>query len=366
MILCGDIMNPGRRVEVPHPEMVRLHLHQERDWVVHQRLTLLNLILELPESVTLADICRGLNIPLSTAYVWLRAWRKHGYGGLTHPLETGEGSPGRRAALDDDDLVELRQLLEKQPGWTTTQVRELIAHHWNVNYSASQVSRILRNKLEMHFGKPYPHDFRRPPDAEAQLENSLIQAYSDLMDQGLEEKEIALGFLDEASPQLTANTVRVWHFGKGEVAKDTTKRKANTIGFYAVAGHSVHDFLANSTASAIAEFLRKIREANAEYGVVVAVLDNFASHRAAALQKAAEDNDILLVYLPPYSPDLNPIEFIWKSIKRAISARFIHSADEMQQVITAGWNEAAQHCSFAKRWIQRFAGSVIDYKPVCT
>jgi transposase len=357
-------MNPGRRVEVTNANMVPTHLAQERDWVIRQRLTLLNLILELPESATLADICRGLNIPLSTAYVWLRAWREHGYAGLCHPLETGHGTPGRHAALRESDLVTLRRLLEEKPLWTTAQVRELIQQHWNIEYSASQVSRILRNKLKMHFGKPYPHDYRRPPDAEAQLEATLVQVYRDLMDQGLDEKEIALGFLDEASPQLTANTARVWHFGKGEITKDTTKRKANTIGFYAVAGHSVHDFLDNSKATSVAEFLPQIRAANAEYGVIVIVLDNFSSHHAAILRQTAEDNDILLVYLPPYSPDLNPIEFIWKSIKRAISVRFVRSTDEMRQVITAAWNEAARHSSFGKSWMQKFVGNIIDYKPM--
>lgn len=358
-------MNTGRRVEVPNGEMVRLYLAQEHDWVVRQRLTLLNMILELPEAVTLADICRGLNIPLSTAYVWFRAWREHGYPKLNHPLETGEGSPGRRATLGETDLIELRLLLERQPKWTTAQVRELIKKRWNVDYSPSQVSRILRNKLKMRFGKPYPHDFRRPPDAEAQLEEKLIRAYSDLMDQGFSEKDIALGFIDEASPQLTANTVRVWHVGKGAVVKDTTKRKANTIGFYAIAGHSAHDFLSGSTAATIAEFFPKIREANAEYGVVVVVLDNFSSHHAAVLQKAAEDNDILLVYLPPYSPDLNPIEFIWKTIKRAISIRFVHSTDEMQKAITVAWNDSVIRCTFAKSWIERFSGSAITYKSIC-
>jgi transposase len=273
--------------------------------------------------------------------------------------------PGRRAALSDADLAQLKQLLEAQPAWTTVRVRELIEQQWAVDYSPSQVARILRNKLKMHFSKPYPHDIRRPPDAEAQLENNLIQVYNDLMDQGLNEKEIALGFLDETSPQLTANTVRVWHFGKGESVKDTAKRKANTIGFYAVAGHSVHDFLYSSTAESIAEFLPKIRKANAEYGVVVVVLDNFTSHHAAALQQAAEDNDILLVYLPPYSPDLNPIEFVWKSIKRVISVRFIGSIDEMQQVITTAWSDAVQRRSFGKSWIERFVGSVISYNEIC-
>jgi transposase len=131
-------MNTARRVKVPNPEMVRLHLESERDWLIHQRLTLLNLILELPKSAKLTDICRGLNIPMSTAYVWLRAWREHGYAGLSHPLETGEGLPGRRPALSDGDLITLKQLLIQKPTWTTIEVRELIKKHWDVDYSPSQ------------------------------------------------------------------------------------------------------------------------------------------------------------------------------------------------------------------------------------
>jgi transposase len=275
------------------------------------------------------------------------------------------GSPGRKSALDDADLMTLTRLLGKQRSWTMAEVRELISEQWDIDYSRSQVARILKNKLKMRYGKPYPHDYRRPPDAEEQLESQLIQAYSDLMDQGLDEKSIALGFLDEASPAVTANTSRVWHFGKGEAVKDTTKRKANTIGFYAVAGHSVQDFLEGSTAAEMAKFLPKIRAANAEYGVVVVVLDNFSSHHAEAFQEAAEDNDILLIHLPPYSPDLNPIEFIWKSIKRVISTRFIHSADEMKKVVATSWNDLAHRMSFAKRWIEKFVASVIDYKELC-
>jgi transposase len=38
------------------------------------------------------------------------------------------------------------------------------------------------------------------------------------------------------------------------------------------------------------------------------------------LSKAKELN-MNLVYLPPYSPDLNPIEYIWKSVKRVLSEK---------------------------------------------
>ena len=66
----------------------------------------------------------------------------------------------------------------------------------------------------MHFSKPYPIDYRRPKDAEALLENQLDLTFSLLKEKGLRTEDIAIGFIDEASPQSTANTVRVWSFGK--------------------------------------------------------------------------------------------------------------------------------------------------------
>ena len=56
---------------------------------------------------------------------------------------------------------------------------------------------------------------------------------------------------------------------------------------------------------------------------IVMILDNFPSHKAKIARQYAEDFGINLVYLPPYSPDLNPTEFIWKSIKREVSCEFI-------------------------------------------
>jgi len=37
------------------------------------------------------------------------------------------------------------------------------------------------------------------------------------------------------------------------------------------------------------------------------------------VKEEAEKMNIVLVYLPPYSPDLNPIEFVWKGVKRIVS-----------------------------------------------
>jgi len=72
---------------------------------------------------------------------------------------------------------------------------------------------------------------------------------------------------------------------------------------------------------------------------IVAILDNFRSHRAKDTVECAAECGIDLVYLPPYSPDLNPLEFIWKSIKRVISQTFIVDLTHLKWVIRKHFKE---------------------------
>lgn len=47
----------------------------------------------------------------------------------------------------------------------------------------------------------------------------------------------------------------------------------------------------------------------------VVIMDNAAFHKGATMQKALEQAGHTLLYLPPYSPDLNPIEKKWAQAK---------------------------------------------------
>ena len=44
-------------------------------------------------------------------------------------------------------------------------------------------------------------------------------------------------------------------------------------------------------------------------------MDNLAAHKAAGVREAIEAVGARLVYLPPYSPDLNPIELVYSKLK---------------------------------------------------
>jgi transposase len=47
----------------------------------------------------------------------------------------------------------------------------------------------------------------------------------------------------------------------------------------------------------------------------IVVMDNLASHKTAGIRTAIEAAGAVLVYLPPYSPDFNPIEMVFAKLK---------------------------------------------------
>src|SRR5512135_3845434 len=192
-------------------------------------------------------------------------------------------------------------LIAPKTTWTTAEVREHIQREFGIEYSSAQVIRILRERLGMHFSKPFPRDYRRPPDAEERLKAALHQVFLMLKEKHRTKDDIALGFLDETSPQNRANTVRVWSFeARPVVDKNTTHFKSNTIGFYAIQGDSVQAFLANSKEDAMVDFLQQIKVANSTAKAIVIVLDNYSSHWADKVIEAAQGLGIYLIHLPPY------------------------------------------------------------------
>ena len=89
----------------------------------------------------------------------------------------------------------------------------------------------------------------------------------------------------------------------------------------------------------------------------VVVLDNLSSHKSAHARRRIEERGAELVFLPPYSPDLNPIEMVFAKIKqllRSLAGRTREALWEaMQSVIdrvTA--SDAAncfRHCGYTLR-----------------
>lgn len=65
----------------------------------------------------------------------------------------------------------------------------------------------------------------------------------------------------------------------------------------------------------------------------IVVLDNLSSHKVAGVRKAIEARGASLLYLPPYSPDLNPIEQAFAKLKQLLRAAAARSREALWSVI---------------------------------
>jgi transposase len=349
----------GDIVRIKNSEQLLKMVRTESDEHVKPRLIFLNAMANHGISYEKAsDIC---GLCMSTGYVWIRKWNAEGYEGLKDK-DTRTGRPPR---LNDENMMKLKEILKSKAYWTTKEVLLEIKAHFDVDLSEDQTIKIMRDKFHMLFSKPYPMDYRRPVNAEALLDNQLDLVLSLLKEKGIKEEEIAIGFIDEARPQNTANTVKVWSFERVKSIKNTTKFNTNTIGFYAIKGNSVSKFLDDSKAPSIAGFLNDIKTSNDAYRAIVIITDNFSSHKSALVRQKAKELDIYLVYLPSYSPNLNPIEFIWKSIKRVLSISFVPNLAEMRRIITESFCRFAECKSYAGYWIEMFILNNKHYKNLC-
>ena len=69
----------------------------------------------------------------------------------------------------------------------------------------------------------------------------------------------------------------------------------------------------------------------------VVVMDNLATHKVAGVRESIEATGARLEYLPPYSPDLNPIENLWSKVKQGLKSRAPRSARQLLKAASAAF-----------------------------
>ena len=83
------------------------------------------------------------------------------------------------------------------------------------------------------------------------------------------------------------------------------------------------------------EYLKKLRK-DAGHPIFV-IADNAKYHHSKKVQeflnKKEQQGNIMMAFLPPYSPELNPDEQVWNYAKREVGKRIIRSKEDMERVI---------------------------------
>jgi len=87
----------------------------------------------------------------------------------------------------------------------------------------------------------------------------------------------------------------------------------------------------------------------------VVIMDNVSFHKVVGVREAIEETGAILVFLPPYSPDLSPIENMWSKIKSILRKFAPRTKAQFRRVIRIAFKAVAEqdliswfkHCGYS-------------------
>lgn len=119
------------------------------------------------QGMSVEAAARQVGITKSVAYTWQKRWNEDGYEGII-PRHAG----GRPSKLSDFQKDVLKDMLNQKEAWTTNEVRELILHEFNVEYTPKQIRIILKNTVT---GNTRSYDCDSPENGDCNLCQSAIR-----------------------------------------------------------------------------------------------------------------------------------------------------------------------------------------------
>lgn len=166
--------------------------------------------------------------------------------------------------------------------------------------------------------------------------------YQDIKDVALEE----FVFLDEAG----AGQNMCLDYGRAKknqrlhtVVPTAKGKRVSTIGALSTKGLvSTFCFEGTLNATVFLYFITHFLVPKLKPGNVV-ILDNASPHHDSEVVTLIEQMGARVIYLPPYSPHLNPIEFIWAKVKNLLRKMQPRSIDELYQAWADGLSTITEH-----------------------
>jgi transposase len=288
----------------------------------------------LKEGNEAAVVARMFNVSRAMLFRWQQ---KYDQGGPV-ALETKK-TAGPASRLSPTQLSKLyaiitgsdpRQLEFDFGLWTRKIIRELIRREFGVKLSEVQVGRLL-NKIGLSPQRPLYRAYQQDPE---RVEEWKKSAYPKIRKLAAEEGA-SIFFADEASIRTDHHAGTTWApVGQTPVVITTGERKSvNMISAISPRGElrfRVQEGKMN--AGKFIDFLKALLDSVP--GKIFLIVDGHPVHKAKKVSefvKEKADGRLSIFFLPPYSPDLNPDEWVWNNVKNdRIGRSVIMSADDLK------------------------------------
>lgn len=279
-------------------------------------------ILLRSESWTVPQISQALRLHQSTIIKHLEAYKTSG------KLKNESG--GSESHLTEEQTQDLIAHLEENTYAHNHQIVLYIKANFDVRYTVAGLHKWLhRNGFSYKKAKGLPHK------ADAELQKQFVSKYNELK-QEVGDKEPIL-FMDAVHPTQATKLAYGWiRTGKiKHVGTTASRTRLNIVGAIQL-GHlseAITSQYETINAESIMNFMDKIRE-KYDTKTIHLILDQSGYNRSLLLPEHASKLNIKLHFLPPYSPNLNPIERLWKVMNEKVrNNHFFKGAKDFKEAI---------------------------------
>jgi transposase len=264
-------------------------------------------ILLLNKGYSYEEVAELLLIDDGTVRRWFEIFTTKGIKTL---LE--DNYKGGVSKLTVSEQLELVSHLETHIYLTAKEICAYVQIEYGINYTTKGMTSLL-HQMGFRYKKPK----HIPGKANQQAQEEFIEQYK-LIKANKTAKD-RIYFMDGVHPLHNSQPAYGWiKKGKEQVLKTNTGRmRININGAYNIQEHKViirEDESINSQ-STIALLEQMIKQQ--PLGILYVILDNAKYYRSQIVKDFLEENQrIQFVFLPPYSPNLNLIERLWKFFKK--------------------------------------------------
>jgi transposase len=277
-------------------------------------------LLYIREGKPVDDVSTILDLSPQTVDNYIAAFILNGLDSLVYRRPAG-----RPPKLTQTQRKELAKLMDDGPaaagydcgGWNTALIQDLILTRFGVEYNPHYVAEYLKNMGYSYQKARFVSDHLA--DVAPEQQEWLDQTWPALLRQATARDAMIL-FGDECSFAQWGSLSYTWApRGHQPLVKTSGQRKAYKVfgfidyfsGAFFYAAHT-----GKFTSESYQAFIRKVLARTSKHLCIIQ--DGAKYHTSQAMKEffAANTDRITLYQLPRYSPDFNPIEYLWRNVKK--------------------------------------------------
>jgi transposase len=236
---------------------------------------------------------------------------------------------GGQLKLSQEQSISLLKHLSETTYLKVKQICAYVKKQYGVTYSRSGITAWLQKH-----GFVYKRPKKVPGKLDPQKQAAFIEEYSALKANLKPDEEIY--FVDAVHPEHQSQAVCGWiKKGVQKTLQSTGKQlRLHLAGAVCLAGMKFFTQEYETVdADAMLDFFKTLEKAS-DASTIYVILDNARSNKNKKLEEFLQTSKIKVRYLPPYSPNLNPIERLWKIMRetKLYNRYFESSVDFFQEV----------------------------------